>query len=381
MVFIGDKVGTRTVRVQDLLGLLHGLYPPELAEEWDNVGLQVGDPAAPVERVLVALDPGLAAVAAASRQGAQLLVTHHPLLFKPLRRLTTDDPVGRVVWQAVRDGVAIVSAHTNLDVAAEGLNRWLAEQLELIAAEPLQATAGQLLKLVVFVPVAHAEAVAEALFAAGAGQIGGYDQCSFRTTGLGTFRPGPGTTPFLGETGRLERVEETRLETIVPQRRLGRVLERLIKAHPYEEVAYDLVPLANVLPDTGLGRIGRLAEALPLAALAERVKVALDCQSVRLVGTPERVVGKVAVCGGSGAGLIQEARRRGADVLVTGDVKYHEARLAEDLELALLDAGHFATERLAVGKLAARIGAEATARGWHLNVFSHDGERDPFVVC
>ena len=371
---------SRTARVQDLLGLLHGLYPPDLAEEWDNVGLQVGDPTAPVERVLVALDPGGSAVAAASGQGAQLLVTHHPLLFKPLQRLTPEDPVGRVVWQAVRNGVAIVSAHTNLDVAADGLNDWLAARLELTAAEPLQPTAGHLFKLVVFVPADHVEAVAEALFAAGAGHLGGYDQCSFRTAGVGTFRPGPGTTPFIGEAGRRERVEEARLEIVVPQRRLSRVLEKLIKAHPYEEVAYDLVPLANTLPGTGLGRIGHLVEPVTLTALADRLKVVLDCQTVRLVGAPERAVGKVAVCGGSGAGLIQEAKRRGADVLVTGDVQYHEARLAEDLGLALLDAGHFATERPAVGELAARLGAGAAARGWRLDILIHDGERDPFLV-
>jgi dinuclear metal center YbgI/SA1388 family protein len=370
----------RPVRVQDLLGFLHGLYPPDLAEDWDNVGLQVGDPAAPVERVLIALDAGEAAVAAAGERGAQLLLTHHPLLFKPLRRLTPDDPVGRVVWQAVRNGVAVVSAHTNLDVAVDGLNDWLAARLQLTAVEPLQSAAGNLVKLVVFVPADHVEAVADALFAAGAGHIGGYDQCSFRAPGVGTFRPGPGTKPFIGQTGCREQVEEMRLETVVPQRRLSRVLEKLFKAHPYEEVAYDLLPLANPLPGTGLGRIGRLVEPRPLAALADGLKTTLGCQAVRLVGAPQRLIGKVAVCGGSGAGLIQEAKRRGADVLVTGDVKYHEARLAEDLELALLDAGHFATERLAVEGLAARLGGGAAAKGWRLDIITHDGERDPFLV-
>lgn len=360
--------------------MLHGLYPPELAEEWDNVGLQVGDPVTPVERLMVALDPTRSAVTAASTQGAQLLVTHHPLLFKPLRRLTPDDPVGRVIWQAVRSGVAIAAAHTNLDVAADGLNCWLAERLALSGAEPLQSTASHLVKLVVFVPVDYAEAVGDALFAGGAGQLGGYDQCSFRTPGIGTFRPGSGTTPFIGEAGRREQVEEVRLETIVPQRRLGKVVEKMLKAHPYEEVAYDLIPLANQWNDIGLGRVGRLAEPVSLAVLADRVKLTLNCQGVRLVGSPEKSIAKVAVCGGSGAGLIQEAKRRGADVLITGDVKYHEARLAEDLDLAMLDAGHFATERLAVNELADRFGKEALARGWRLDVITYDGERDPFIA-
>jgi dinuclear metal center YbgI/SA1388 family protein len=373
-------MSVRTVRVQDLLGVLHGLFPPDLAEEWDNVGLQVGDPAAPVERALVALDPGAAAVAAACVHGAQLLITHHPLLFKPLRRLTLDDPVGRVLWQAVRGGVAIIAAHTNLDVAADGLNHWLANRLELAATEPLQPLNGHLFKLVVFVPVVHAEVVADALFAGGAGQIGAYDHCSFQAAGIGTFRPGPGTTPFVGTVGRRERVEEIRLETIVSQRRLSRVVEKLLKVHPYEEVAYDLIPLANQLPGAGLGRIGRLDAAMSLAELGDRVKTLLGCSSVRLVGRPEQSVVRIAVCGGSGAGLIAEAQRRGADVLVTGDIKYHEARQAEDLGLALLDAGHFATERLAATELATRLGAEATARSWRLDILVHDGERDPFIV-
>jgi putative NIF3 family GTP cyclohydrolase 1 type 2 len=222
--------------------------------------------------------------------------------------------------------------------------------------------------------------LANALFLGGAGQLGAYDHCSFQAAGIGTFRPGSGTSPFVGEAGRRERVEEIRLETIVPQRRLSRVVEKLLKVHPYEEVAYDLIPLANQLPGVGLGRIGRLAAAMSLAALGEQVKTLLGCSSVRLVGRPEQLVDRIAVCGGSGAGLIAEAQRRGADVLVTGDIKYHEARQAEELGLALLDAGHFATERLAAAELATRLGAEATARGWRLDILVHDGERDPFIV-
>ena len=373
-------MGERVARVQDLLGLLHGLYPPDLAEEWDNVGLQVGDPTVPAERALIALDPSLAAVEAAIACGARALVTHHPLIFKPLRRMTPEDPVGRVVWAAARGNVAILSAHTNLDVATDGLNVWLAERLGLASTAPLQAMSGNLYKLVVYVPEGHEETVAEALFSGGAGQIGRYDECSFRSAGTGTFRPGAGTTPFVGTHGERARVAELRLETVVPQRRLSRVLEKLLKAHPYEEVAYDLLPLANQLPDTGLGRIGRLEAAVSLKAFAAQVREALDCRSLRLVGGEERTVSKIAVCGGSGASLIPEAQRRGADVLVTGDIKYHEARLAEDLGLALIDAGHFATERLAVEGLAARLGAGAAARGWTLDIRLHDGERDPFTA-
>jgi len=241
-------------RIQDLIGLIHKLYPPEMAEEWDNVGLQVGDPGAALERVLVALDPSLTAVEAARLTGAQALVTHHPLLFHPIKRLTPDDAVGQVLWAAVRSGVAIISAHTNLDCAVDGLNRWLAECLGISECAPLQPAPGNYLKLYVYVPEGYELAVAEALFSAGAGEIGAYDQCSFRSRGTGTFRAGVGTSPFIGEAGRSEEVEEIRLETIVPRRKLARVLEKMLKAHPYEEVAYDLVPLQNQSPGAGLGR-------------------------------------------------------------------------------------------------------------------------------
>ncbi|MDH3998901.1 MAG: Nif3-like dinuclear metal center hexameric protein, partial [Desulfuromonadales bacterium] len=229
-------MGKRFQRIQDLLGLLHSLYPPELAEEWDNVGLQVGEPGAALERVLVALDPTTEAVLAAREAGAQALVTHHPLIFNPLKRLTPDDAVGKIVWTAIQSGVAIISAHTNLDSAEKGLNHWLAEMLGLTQAAPLQPASGNYFKLVVFVPKEHEEEVAEAIFTAGAGHTGNYDHCSFRTSGEGTFRPGQNAQPFIGEVGTTERVEEVRLETIVARARLPKVIDKMLKAHPYEEV-------------------------------------------------------------------------------------------------------------------------------------------------
>lgn len=371
-------MGKRFQRINDLVGLINSLYPPSLAEDWDNVGLQVGDPALVVEKVVVALDPSLAAIDAVHRAGAQVLLTHHPLLFRPLQRLTPEDPVGRVIWAAVTKGVAVISAHTNLDAAAGGLNDWLAERLGVLNGKPLQAVQGDYLKLVVFVPVSHEEAVAEALFAAGAGQIGAYDCCSFRTPGTGTFRPGEGTRPFLGQVGQTEQAEEFRLETIVPKARLNRVLEKMFRAHPYEEVAYDLIPLNNQVPSAGLGRVGYLEAGTTLQVFADVAKGRLGCAALRIVGDPDQPVHKVAVCGGSGASMLSAAKFQGADVLVTGDVKYHEARQAEDLGIGLIDAGHFATEQLMVAQLAARLGQASQERGWDLAFETYAGERDPF---
>jgi dinuclear metal center YbgI/SA1388 family protein len=365
-------------RIQDLVGLIHKLYAPELAEDWDNVGLQVGDPGRPLDRVMVALDPGLEAVEAARDAGAQALVTHHPLLFKPVKRLTPDDAVGKVLWTAVRDDVAIISAHTNLDCAVDGLNSWLAEKMGVEQAVPLQAVAGDYLKLVVFVPVGHEETVADALFSAGGGQIGAYDQCSFRSSGEGTFRPGPGTQPYIGTVGQREKTEEVRLETIIPKRKLLRVLEKMQKAHPYEEVAYDLLPLQNQVPGAGLGRIGKLAQQTTLGEFAARVKESLGCDHLRLIGADQMPIRKVALCGGSGAFLLQTAHRQGADVLVTGDVKYHEARQAEELGIALIDAGHFATEQLMIEQVTQSLQAAARQLNWGVAFEAYTGEEDPF---
>ena len=365
-------------RIQDLVGLIHKLYAPELAEDWDNVGLQVGDPGRPLDRVMVALDPGLEAVEAARDAGAQALVTHHPLLFKPVKRLTPDDAVGKILWTAVRDDVAIISAHTNLDCAVNGLNSWLAQKMGVEQAIPLQAVAGDYLKLVVFVPVGHEDAVADALFSAGGGQIGAYDQCSFRSRGEGTFRPGPGTQPYIGTLGQREKAEEVRLETIIPKRKLLRVLEKMQKVHPYEEVAYDLLPLQNQVPGAGLGRIGRLAQQTSLGEFAARVKESLGCDHLRLIGADQMPVRKVALCGGSGAFLLQTAHRQGADVLVTGDVKYHEARQAEELGIALIDAGHFATEQLMIEQVTQSLQAAARQLNWGVAFEAYTGEEDPF---
>ncbi len=368
----------RIARIQDLAGLLHALYPPHLAESWDNVGLQVGDPSARVDRALVCLDPSERAVEEAQAVGAQAIVTHHPLIFKALSTVSPVDETGRIVYGAVQRGIAVLNAHTNLDRARDGLNDWLAERLGIAESTPLGPGDDDLLKLVVFVPVGYEGRVAQALFRGGAGHIGAYDACSFQSPGTGTFRAGEGTDPFLGEKGRVERAAEIRLETIVPRHRLARTLERLLKAHPYEEPAYDLIALANRRTDVGLGRIGRLPRPLTLGEYVRQIKDALGVDALRVVGDADRQVHKIAVCGGSGASVYAEARRQGADLLVTGDLKYHDAKRAEFDEMALVDAGHFATEHLMVPHLTTALERAAQQRAVPISFIELKGEKDPF---
>jgi dinuclear metal center YbgI/SA1388 family protein len=373
----------KTLQLSDLVGLLNSLCPPGLAEDWDNVGLQLGDPTAEIRRVLVCLDAEEIAIHEAARFGAQAVISHHPLLHRPLKRLTPDDETGRVIFRAIRSGIAVLSAHTNLDRVADGLNDWLAQRLGLTDYKPLETPQpGSFYKLVVFVPQGHETALLDAIFAAGGGQVGAYDRCSFRTSGTGSFRGNATSTPFIGQPDRTEETQELRLETIVPSDLLHKVVTRMIKAHPYEEVAYDLIPLANRRTDVGLGRIGRLAEPLSLQLFAEQVRKQLQVPALRLVGDPQRPISKVAVCGGSGASLISDALRRGADCLVTGDIKYHDAQRARSEGLALIDAGHFGTEKLMVVELADRLQKAADKRQLPVEFIKMTAEQDPFTtVC
>ena len=371
---------TVIAKISDLIGIINKMAPPRLAEDWDNVGLQVGDPMAPVERILVALDPTPAAIRAAIESSCQLLLTHHPLIFKPLKKISTADPTASLIFQAIRNDLAVFSLHTNYDIANDGLNDVLAATLGVEKARPLKVTTvDDLVKLAVFVPLGHEEPVMAALFRFSS-DIGAYDECSFRGEGIGTFRPLPGAQPFIGQVGIRESVAESRLEVLLRKADLAAAVKALCAAHPYEEPAFDCYPLLNQGESFGLGRIGLLGEAVTLGEFASTVKGRLKTSTLRLVGDPCRPVHKIALCSGSGTSLLREAVRQGADVLVTGDVKYHEARDAEALGVALVDAGHFATERIMAEAVADRL-RSALAGGPHdVSVVPFTDDNDPFTA-
>jgi dinuclear metal center YbgI/SA1388 family protein len=365
-------------KVSDIVGIINKFAPFAAAEEWDNVGLQVGDPKAPAGRIMISLDPGRNALEAAVADGCTLLLTHHPFIFNPLKRISLAEPMGELIALAIRRDLAVVSLHTNLDIAPGGVNDLLAELLGVTSAAPLKVTSQEdLVKLAVFVPRGSEDPVLEALFGF-SGFIGNYRDCSFRTPGTGTFTPLEGAHPHSGKVGTRELVEESRIEVLLRKDDLPAAVKALIKAHPYEEPAFDLYPLLNKGGTTGLGRIGTLQEETTLAEFAALVKDRLGVAGVRYVGAAGRTVRKVALCGGSGASLLRDAWRHGADLLVTGDVKYHEAREAEMLGVALLDAGHFATEIPMVRGVAALLRKELEKKRFDADVMEFEGEREPF---
>lgn len=373
-------VGTLRTKLSDIVGIINKIAPPVLAEAWDNVGLQVGDPANEIDRIMVALDPCPEAVDAAIKNSCQLLLTHHPLIFKPLKRITTTDETGRLIHQAIANRLAIVSLHTNYDVAQNGVNDLLAEALGVTSCRPLKVShREELVKLTVFVPLTHHDALMNALLPF-SWQSGKYADCSFATSGHGTFKPLAGASPYLGKIGERESIEESRFELLIRKADLQPVLKSLRKAHPYEEPAFDITPLLNEGLQSGIGRIGLLESAPLLKDFAENVKKCLGTTFLRIVGNPEQRISKLALCGGSGASLLRDAAREGADLFLTGDIKYHEAREAQSLGIALIDAGHFATERLMVDGLSLQLEKELKRRKFEADVFRCIAESDPFVV-
>lgn len=372
----------KTPKTSDIAGIINKIAPPALAETWDNVGLQIGDPAAGVSGIMVALEPSPAVIDSALSSSCQLLVTHHPLIFKPLKNISAAHPHGALIHKAIRGGLAVIAMHTNYDSAIGGLNDLLAEKIGLDSCQPLSSiVAAELVKLSVFVPFEHLESVRAALLPFAA-PLGNYRDCSFAAGGIGTFTPLTGAEPFCGTVGELAKVSEQRLEILVERGQMPKAVKALLAAHPYEEPAFDLYPLLNEGTKTGLGRIGTLAEPVTLADYAAHIRNVLAAPLLRYVGNPALKIKKVALCSGSGASLLREAARAGADLLVTGDVKYHEARDAEDLGLALIDAGHFPTEIIMASAVAGRL-VQALANGGYApcRVETCAVEKDPFRLC
>ncbi len=361
-----------------IIETIRRLVPEHLAEPWDAVGLQVGSPDTPVRGVLVALDVTPQVLREAELREAQFVLSHHPLIFEPLARITSEDPVGSLVARAIRQEVVVFVAHTNLDSVPGGVNDSLAEALDLQNPVPLlPARTVSQYKLVTFVPPAQLDEVRRAMCAAGAGVIGEYSCCSFSAPGEGTFLPSEKAGPAVGERGRLNRVEEARLEVLVGAAVLDAAVRALLAAHPYEEPAYDIYPLEQV-SGAGLGRIGRLAAQTTLRALTEACVSKLGATHLRISGDPQTPVSSVAVCGGSGKDLVEAAWRAGADVFVTGEIGHHAALAARQMGLSLIEAGHYHTEQAALEPLAARLREALGAAGMEIDVTVARTESEPW---
>ncbi|MFI5460054.1 MAG: Nif3-like dinuclear metal center hexameric protein [Isosphaerales bacterium] len=372
--------------VADVTGWLEQLAPARLAEPWDNVGLLWGDPAGLVQGVMTCLTVTPATAAEAIEEQAALIVSHHPVLFRGVKRIRADLPETGHLWKLARAGIAIASPHTAFDNTHNGINDILCRRLGLVDVSPLRpwadstrdpATAPWSFKVVVFTPESDREVVSSAAFRAGAGRIGAYEECSFAIPGEGTFFGTEAANPSVGERGRRETVRELRLEVVCPPGKLGDVLAAIRAHHSYEEPAIDVYALRDNKPDAspcgGGGRVGRLVEPRGLAEFALSVGRALGRVSVGMVGRPDRGVERVAIACGAGDDFLKDAAQVGADVLVTGEARFHRAIEAEALGIGLLTAGHYASERSGVEELAGMIAMAFP----NLTVWPSRIERDP----
>lgn len=366
-------------RVSNITKLLEELAPQKYAMSWDNVGLQLGGREELISRVLVCLDVTEAVLSEAIEKKIDLIICHHPIIFKPIKSVLMNNSQGRLIYKAIKNNISIYCSHTNIDIAPDGLNTYVANKLGLEKMSILDVTASEkLFKLVTFVPEEYVEQVSEAMATEGAGHIGNYSHCSFRSVGTGSFKALEGTNPFIGKIGEVEKVTEVRLETIVPEKRLDRVIEGLQEAHPYEEVAYDIYPLTLVTDRVGIGRVGHLRNPRLLSDFIEDIKDVFKLDRLKLVGDEARSIEKVCIVNGSGAEYISAAARSLCDCLITGDVKYHEAQMASELGLNVIDAGHYETEVLFTELIAAYLEEKKKEKNMSFEVIKSNIAVNPF---
>ena len=336
------------MKVKNLLNNLDKIAPFFLQESFDNSGIQFADLDAPITKILLSLDVTQDVLDEALENKTNLIITHHPLLFSPLKQITKQK--NPLLFKIITNKINLLAMHTNYDLAENGLNDYVANLLGIKKISPLQSSSEKVFKFAVYVPVQHADKVSLAIFEAGAGKIGKYTETSFNIAGKGTFKPTEGTNPFIGKTGEKEEVQEIKIETVVTERDLNSVVQAMKSMHPYEEPAYDIYEL-KTKPSYGIGIFGEIEKEVEISKFSLEVKNKLQAHYIRLIKSNNRKIRKVALCTGSGGSLLEQVSRKDVDLYITGDITYHTALRAKELELNVLDVEHFDTEKFFVEAL------------------------------
>lgn len=327
-----------------IISILENFAPLSLQESYDNAGLIVGSYNMEISSTLICIDITEEVIEEAINKNCNLIISHHPLIFGGIKKINGKNDIERCIIKAIKNDIAIYSCHTNIDIVAKGVSHKMCEKLGLTKCRVLSPTKGNLNKIVCFVPENSAEEVRSAIFEAGAGTIGNYDNCSYNTSGYGTFRAGENTNPYVGEKGKTHFEKETKIETIVPSHTVGKVISAIKNSHPYEEVAYDIYPLNNTNPQVGFGMIGELSEKIDCTEFLKSVKSIFQCQQIKHTAIVKNKIKKVALCGGSGSFLTNTAIAQNADIYISGDFKYHDYFKAEN-KLIIADIGHYESEQ------------------------------------
>jgi dinuclear metal center YbgI/SA1388 family protein len=369
------------MKLREVVNILEGIAPLELAEEWDNVGLLAGDLSQTVRKVMLTIDLTKEVLTEAQKEKVDLLLAYHPPIWEPLKRIVARQGTSPLLYEAIRSGMAVYALHTALDAARGGVNDVLAEIVGIAEAESLvkpTVQTGKMCKLVVFLPESDLEKVSEAIFTAGAGTIGEnarYTKCSFRCGGVGTFQGSEESTPTVGEAGRFEQAPELRLETVAPVEKIGAIVKAMLKAHSYEEVAYDVIPLLDAQSDIGLGRCGDLPKPVTVAELIERIKKKLKVKTVGLIGPQRGKIKRAAVCAGSCGSILRNVIRAGCDFYLTGELKHHHALELQEAGVTTVCVSHSVSERIILPRVAKRLKSECHG----VEVLISRKDRDPFT--
>ncbi len=339
------------MKAKDIILKLDELCNPMLVDSWDNTGFQIGNDEYDISKILLALDLDEEVLNKAIDENYNMIVTHHPIIFKPMKSITSKSFIGKMALKLIENHIVVYNAHSNLDMATGGVNDELADSLEMKNLRPLNTVKKpKYYKFNVYVPEEYSEKIINALAEVDAGHIGNYSTCTFSTKGLGTFKPLSGTNPFIGSEGSLEKVKEVKIETVVREENLSITIDKVIENHPYEEVAYDIFELNVDGKKYGYGRVGDIDPINGLDFI-KKLKEKLNVNDIRVYGDLDKTISKVAVCGGSGGDLVTDAYYSGAEIYITGDIKYHDAQTALQYGLVLIDAGHFHTEKLVLNVL------------------------------
>jgi dinuclear metal center YbgI/SA1388 family protein len=366
------------VKVKEIQAWLESRFPPDWAEDWDRLGLQLGDSGQAVRRVGISLEATPRTVSWAVQNNLQLMICHHPLFFDPLTSLESNSEPGRTAGLMIKADLSLLVAHTNLDAAPDGVSTALANRLGLTDLFPLEGRSGDYRKLVFFIPIGYEEKIIRVVDTTRAGRIGTYRLCTFKARGEGTFLPETGSHPFRGEQGRLERAPEWRLEILTPKAAVAELVEKIGSIHPYEEMAYDVYPVDNPSADIGLGRVGHFAPSLDRETFIRRLKEDMEVPRVRVSGKIPETIQKTAVCGGSAGQLIFKALSAGVQVLICGEIGYHPVVSIQDQGLAIVEIGHYPSEKWVIPVLGKALKEASLGQGWAIEVLENLEPGDPY---
>ena len=367
------------VNSKKIAKIIEKIAPISTAEDWDNVGFQIGNKNVEIDRIMVALEITEEVLKEAINKNIDLIVTHHPLIFNKIASLTTDDPIQKFVIKMIKNNINLYVAHTNIDASEMGTNYYLSELLNLYGIEGIDDNVlDYLYKVSVFIPENEYEKVQNVLFRYHAGEFKNYDKASFSTNGIGTFRALEGSNPYVGKVNEMENVKEIKLEMIIDKKYLDNAIENMIKVHPYEVVAYDVIKLENPNNKYSIGITGYLEKSLNIDEIVELVKEKFKIDNLKIVRSNNKKNKKIAICSGAGSEYIEKASKLGCNCLITGDIKYHEAQFAKQLGINVIDAGHFETENIYMDYLENFLRMRCIEKEYDVSIIKSENIVNPF---